>query len=105
MYIHYNKNITPHKETKEMKEFCVVIKVESMPHNLILTYPNKNSGNIKEIEEEVTGHCCKFRGKGTNKELACDWLKDIREALNGVKPNDLILHHSDLFVDAYHRIH
>lgn len=91
----------------QMNEYVVLLKLSQTPFTTRLTYDNKNSARIIQIEEldasEVTKYSCKFKGRSSTGN-GCEWLKEIKKAFTGMKPKEWI-QNEDVYIDSHYRIY
>lgn len=89
------------------EEFAVIIKMESQPNRLLLTYSKKVGGRLTQIDEinaaEETITSCKFKGRASTGDCPQD-IKDLKPLLGSVKTKEWPLN-VDMYVDGFYKIH
>jgi hypothetical protein len=99
------ENIDKDKALKA-EPYCVVVKMQYMPHILRLTYSKQKGGTITQIEEldaaERIISSCKFRGKSHSGDCSEDII-DFKKLASQLKSTDWL--GNDCWVDEYFQNH
>lgn len=100
------RNIPLHTEA-QMEEYVVLLKFNSQLHMLAVTYKNKKSNKVTQIDEldalENIISTSYFKGRSCSGFCSQD-IKDMKPLIAAMKPKDWLVNEG-IYIDSYHKIH
>jgi hypothetical protein len=90
----------------QMNEFIVLLKFNSQPHTLAVTYKTNKSNVVTQINEldaaESVITSCKFKGRSSSGDCSDD-IKELKKLITQFKPKDWP--DNKQYVDSFHKVH
>ena len=92
---------------QELDEYVVLLKFNSQANTLAVTYANKKSNKVTQIDEldaaENIISTSYFKGRSCSGFCSQD-IKDMKPLIAALKPKDWLVNEG-IYIDSYHRIH